>query len=127
VDLNNIKPSLHSPLRSIRKRLLEGLNVVQRHLLGIRMFLVPGDRARGIYIVWPAIEILPGNLATAQPRSDGGCLPTSMGKLDHDLLALAVGEVDHLLERRDLAVLPETDILGCDAALRSHGGGFDGG
>ena len=44
-----------------------------------------------------------------------------MGELDNDLLALAVGELDSLPERLNLAVLPQTRILRRDTALWQDG------
>jgi len=127
VDLNDIKPSLHSPPRSISERLLERLDILKRHLFRLGVLVIPRDRTRRIHVVWPPVEILTRDLAAAQPRRYCGSLAAGVCELNHDLLALAVSEVDDLLERGDLAVFPYTDIFGRDAALRRYSGGFDAG
>ena len=49
-----------------------------------------------------------------------------MCELNHDLLALAVGELDDFLEGLHLAVFPEPNVFGRDAAFFRHGCGFYG-
>jgi hypothetical protein len=89
----------------------------------------------------PAIE-LGRDERRVQPRSDRGRLASGVPELDRNFLSLRVRKVDdlygayeplvletkhqtsdaNLLERRDLLVLPETEIICRDAAFGGHGG-----
>ena len=55
------------------------------------------------------------------------CLTPGMAELDHDVLTLRMCELGDLLQTLDLAVLPQTVIFWCDAAVHSNSGRFDSG
>lgn len=69
--------------------------------------------------------LLSSHIPTAQPRRHRARLPPRVRQLDHDLAPLAVHELDDLLHRLHLRVLPQPDVFRGDAAFGLHGRGFD--
>jgi len=120
VNLNSIKSSFQRPLHRSRKRSLEILDILQGHLLGISMVLVPRDSARSVNVVWPAVQLFASDSSRGQPRRYGARFAACVAQLDHHLLALAVGELDYFGQVLDLAVFPEAHVFGGDAALGSY-------
>jgi len=127
VDLDGVETDVEGALDGVGVRLLEALDVVQRHLARVRVLLVPWDRGRGDHIVRPAVEVLACDLAARQPRRHGAGFAAGVRELDHDLLVLRVRELHDARDGFFLAVLPQADVFGRDAAFGGHGGGFDAG
>jgi hypothetical protein len=125
VDLNGVETGCECTLDGSSKRGLEVLDVLQSHLPRRGVVLVPGDRTRGVDIIWPAVEVLASNGTGGQPRSYGACFPASVGELNHQLLALAVSKFACGAQALDLAVFPESNIFRGDAAICGDGGCFD--
>lgn len=71
-------------------------------------------------LTWPSIEVLAGNLTRAEPWSNCAGLAACVCQLDHDLLALAVGELNDTLDWLHLRVLPEPNIFRSDAAFGNY-------
>jgi len=91
------------------------------------MILIPRNRARGIHLIRPAIQVFPRDCAGGEPGGDGAGFATRVAELDHDLLALGVGELDDSCQVLDLRVFPEADVFRGDAALGSYCCGFHAG
>lgn len=128
VNLDSVNAGLHGALGRVGKALDEALDLRHGHLLGRRVALIPGDGARRPQVVWPAAEVLGGDVAgTGVPQAERAGFPAGMGELDADLLALRVHEINNALQGRDLAVLPQARVLGRDAAIGGYGGGLDDG
>ena len=116
MNLNNIESRLKSTLETIHPSNLEVLNILEGHLLGRGMVLVPGNGTRSHDLIRPATNLSCSDGTASEPRSDCGGFAAGVSKLDRDQLALRVGEFDSLAERLDLAVLPEAGVFGSDAA-----------
>lgn len=127
MDLNHVKPTLHGTLHGGEICSLEFLNLLQRHLLRLSVVLVPRDRTGGQHIVRPAIEVLARNRTARQPRRHSRSLASSMPKLYHDLLSLAVRKLNDFAEVLHLTVLPQSNILRSDSSLRRDTCGLDTG
>lgn len=121
VDLDGVEASGERALGGSSPSGLEVLDVLEGHLLGVAEAVAVWDGAGGLDVVGPAVDVLSSDCAHGDPGGNGGGLATSVGKLDTDLLVLRVGEVNDLLHGLDLAVLPETAVLGCDTSLRDNG------
>jgi len=116
MNLNDIEPSLESTLKSSDPRNLEVLNILQRHLLGCGMVLVPGNGTRSNDFIRPTTNFSCSNSPASEPWSDCGSFAAGVSELDGDELALRVCKLDSLAERLDLAVLPEAGVFGSNAA-----------
>jgi len=132
VDLNGVKPSLHSAHRGILKALDKPLNLLDKKRLGLRVRHREGNCARRPHILRPtAIAFLGGLIhapgAQGVPAWEVTCLPAGVGELDTCLLALRVDEVDDALDGGDLPVVPEAGVAGGDAPVGSYGGGLEDG
>jgi hypothetical protein len=77
---------------------------------------LPGFRVRGKFAFRESSPAFPQGLAAA--LSSGVC------QLDSNPCAIAVNEIHDLLERLDVAVFPEPQIGGPDAAARFDGRAF---
>nr|POF17903.1 hypothetical protein CFP56_13315 [Quercus suber] len=95
------------------------------HLARSGVLLVPGDGRGRPDVVGPAVQLLGRDSAGAQPRRHGARFAAGVGQLDHDVLVLAVDELDDAAHRFDLRVFPQADVFRRDAPLGGHGGGFD--
>jgi hypothetical protein len=127
VDLNSVETSFQSTLHRRGKSSLEVLDVLRSHLLRFRVQVVPGDCARGIDIVWPAVQVFASNSARREPGRHSAGFSACVTQLDHHLLALTVGKLDDFLQVLDLAVLPKTHVFRSDTTLRRNGSRFDTG
>ena len=115
VNLNDIKARLQRTLQTSNPRNLEVFNILQRHLLGRGMVLVPGNGTRSNDFIGPTADFSCGNSAAPEPWSDCRSFAAGVSELDSDELTLRVSKLDGLAERLDLAVLPESGVFGCDA------------
>ncbi|CAI6098170.1 unnamed protein product [Clonostachys chloroleuca] len=130
MDLNNIKPSLHSPPRSISEPLNQPLDILQRQSLRGRIVPSERNRARRHHIVRPPADSLIRQVRPRpidHPPGEGTSLAPRVRELDARLPALAVHEVDDAPQRRDLGVLPEPQAVWGDAPARLDGRGLDDG
>lgn len=128
VDLNEIDAGLDSTLRSVGKLLHKALNLSLGQFLGKGVGVVERDGAGADDVVGPSANILLSQSlvsSAANPRRQRARLAAGVGNLDADLGALAVDEVDNSLQRRNLRVLPQTGVLGRDAAAGLNGRGLD--
>lgn len=128
VNLNDIDARRNSPLRRVDKRLDQRLDLRDSKLLRHRPALVVRDGARADDVVRPAVQTLVRQhlvRGAPDPRRDGAGLAPGVRELDAGLAALAVDEVDDLLERRDLRVGPEPGVLGRDAPAGLDGRSLD--
>lgn len=124
VDLDNIEAGLDGTLGGLDPVLLQLLNVLKSQSLGDGVDGVLGDGRGSDDLVGPAADLLGGDGVGAQPRSDARRLAAGVCELDGNLLVLAVGKGGDALEGLDLAVLPETEVLGRDTTVGLHGGGL---
>ena len=131
VDLNHVEAGLDGTDGRGLPRLDELLDLSDGHLLGVRVGLVVVANGAGTPdVLGPAALLGPANLGLAALQVPGGLgagLAAGVGELDAGLLALRVDVVDDALEGRDLRVLPETGVLGRDAAIGENGGGLEDG
>lgn len=58
VNLDCIESSLKGPLGGCGIGDLEVLDILQRHLLGVGVVFVPWDRAWGIGVIRPSVQLL---------------------------------------------------------------------
>uniref|UniRef100_A0A8H7TNC4 Uncharacterized protein n=1 Tax=Bionectria ochroleuca TaxID=29856 RepID=A0A8H7TNC4_BIOOC len=115
MDLDNIKPSLHSPPRSISEPLNQLLDVLQRQRLRRRIVPSERNRTRRHHVMRPPADSLLGQVRPRpldHPPGEGARLAPRVRELDARLPALAVDEVDDAPQRRDLRVLPEPQAVG---------------
>ena len=98
------------------------LNLALVQWLGLGVLGVEGNRR------WPyrrPAAILRFDAAVlADPRPMSAGLAPGMGQLNAGHRALGRNETCDALQRFDLCVIPQAQVLGGDAAIGSHGGGF---
>lgn len=82
------------------------------------MILVPGNGTWSHDLIRPTTNFLCSNSTASKPWSHCRGFAAGVSELDGDELALRMSKLDGLLERLDLAILPESGVLGSDAAWR---------
>ena len=131
VDLDHVEAGLDGADGGGLPGLDELLDLGDGHLLGVRVGgLVVADGRRTPHVLGPAALLGGSHLGLAAlqvPGRLGAGLAAGVGELDAGLLALRVDVVDDALEGRDLGILPETGVLGRDAAVGENGGGLEDG
>lgn len=125
MNLNKVHTSLDSPLHGRYPVGLERLDITLGHFLGNGEPVREGNVGRAFHVIRPPAYFLGGHFRHAKPRCNGTGFPSRVRDLNPDNLVLAVRELNHPPHRLDLAILPESRVLGCDSAFGFDGCGFD--
>jgi len=122
VDLDDVESCGVGALRGLGKGLNDGVDA--RLIEGLRGGVV-GCEWNGAGGNWLPATVRGWNhmFSPCGGRGHGG-LASGMGELNAGAYALAVDEVDDAPEARDVAVLVDAEVVGCNAAFGDDGGSF---
>src|ERR1700722_12091898 len=104
-----------------RERLLQGLDLVNRQLVGLGIGVAERDGARGDRT--PSAGAF-RNGALSRPRPIGASLSTRMGELDAGACTLIFHKARNTLKRLEMLLAPDAKILRRNAALGCYRGGL---
>lgn len=123
--------------------LLELLNLIQGHSPWLTCVVAERQVTDPDYVIGPSMNLrlrisvtemctecgaaylLNGDSLSVDKWSRSANLSPGVGQLNTDFLILAIGKLDYLRERLDLAILSQAMILGSDSTFRNDSGCFD--
>ncbi|KAI6766882.1 hypothetical protein HG531_011242 [Fusarium graminearum] len=110
MQLNHIKTSSYSAVRSFDEIFLELVNLLDAHAARRGVMLVEGFSAGSYDVVGPAVDFLCCCGAGAEPGGYTAGFAACVGELDGDVGVLAVCKVDVFAECVDVGVEPDTSV-----------------